>query len=303
MSARPRLFVVFGMPRTGTTWLYHALPRHPGIFVPYRKESHYFSVNFIKGEDWFRALYADMSPAQIGADINPMYWLDPRADERIDDFDPDMRIVLGVREPVEFTRSLYGNMLAHGLAVPSIVEMARGFDWPVTPQAHLSFVLAGGYMRRRLAGLRARYGERLLIYDYRHLEAAPLAVLRRIESFIGVAPWFDEDRVDTLRINASGRRNPGGLNAVLADQRVLDLIYACLPRPAIRQARRLYERLSVRKGTAENAGLPPASAAELVALEELLAEDIACYRELFAAGPLLCGATQAPSPERTVAGA
>ena len=45
------LFIVYGMPRTGTTYLYHALADHPQIYVPYRKESMFFSVNFDKGID------------------------------------------------------------------------------------------------------------------------------------------------------------------------------------------------------------------------------------------------------------
>lgn len=298
---RPAIFIVFGMPRTGTTWLYHALPRHPDIFVPYRKESHYFSVNYCKGEAWFRSLYADMAPGQIGADINPMYYLDAQAVERIVDYDPAVKIVLGVREPVDFARSLYGNMLAHGLAVPSIVEMVRGFDWPVTPHTSLPFVLAGGFMQRRIGELRARFGSRLLMYDFRFLDASPLAVLTRITDFLGLAPWFDESTIERLRINASGRRDPGGLNALFANQRVLDLLYACLPRPAIRHARRWYERFSARAAGGGEAGPPSLAPGEQAALEALLADDVAFYRALFAHRSIVCGTDDDPSPSATPA--
>ena len=40
-------FVVMGAARSGTTWLYHRLKRHPGIFVPPIKEIHYFDIHRI----------------------------------------------------------------------------------------------------------------------------------------------------------------------------------------------------------------------------------------------------------------
>lgn len=37
-------FLMIGAPRTGTTWLYHALRQHPEIFLSPTKESHFFSA-------------------------------------------------------------------------------------------------------------------------------------------------------------------------------------------------------------------------------------------------------------------
>ena len=291
LGERPRLFVVFGMPRTGTTYLYHALPKHPDIFVPYRKESHYFSVNYCKGEAWFRGLYADMAPHQIGADINPMYYLDALTVDRLLAFDPEVRIVLGVREPVDFVCSLYGNMQAHGLEVPPITDMVQGYDWPVTPHTSLPFTLANGFMRRRIGELQARFGARLLMYDFRYFDRSPLPVLQAIEAFLGLSPWFTDGNLDKVRINATGRRNPIGLNALLANQRVLDLLYACLPRPMIRYARTQYERISARPAApGRQAGDETLTAIERGTLERVFAEDLEFYRALFARTPIVTAA-------------
>ena len=284
--APPRIFINIGMPRTGTTYLYHTLPRHPEIFVPYRKESHYFSVNYSKGEPWFRALFAGMAPGQIGADINPMYFLDDLAIDRILAYDAGVKIVLGVREPVDFAISLYGNMRAHGLDVPPIEDMVCGYDWPLTPHTSLPFSLIAGFMQRRITELQQRFAGRLLIYDFRHFDASPLPVLQAIERFLGLTPFFDAVNVDNIRINATGRRNPLRLNALLADQRVLDLIYACLPQPAIRMARAWFERFSARSpGPAAQPPLVDATHRERLA--DLLADDMAFYRDLFMTAPIL----------------
>lgn len=298
-SVPPKVFIVFGMPRTGTTYLYHALSKHPDIHVPYRKESHFFSVNYAKGLDWFASLYADMQPGQVGADINPMYYLDALAVERIQAYDPDVKIVLGVREPTDFAISLYGNMLAHGLKVPPITDVVQDFDWPVTPHTSLRFSLAGGFLERRVRELQAAFGPRLMLYDFAAFDRSPLPILQAMESFLGLRKAFDADNVDTVRINASGRRNPFMLNALIANQRVLDVLYAALPKSFIRRARQMFERLSARNdGQTPASG--PVSEAERRALESVFATDAAYYRALFAAGPIIVPASEARPAAATV---
>jgi hypothetical protein len=55
--AKQRLFVLAGMPRTATTFLYQRFQEHPEIFCPYRKETNFFSVNYAKGGAWYRDLF------------------------------------------------------------------------------------------------------------------------------------------------------------------------------------------------------------------------------------------------------
>ena len=297
-EGKPKIFIVYGMPRTGTTYLYHALSKHPEIFVPYRKESHYFSVNYSKGQAWFASLYDGVPSDRIAADINPMYYLDPLADDRVLAYDPDVKVVLGVREPTDFAISLYGNMLAHGHDVPPITEVVRDYDWPLTPQESLRFSLGDGFLQRRVEQLRARFGANLMLYDFAHFDASPLPVMQAIERLLGLQPWFDESNHQNVRINASGRRNPFLLNTLLANQRVLDVLYAIVPKAIVRQARRTYERLSARAPEAR----PPAGegkgavdAATRQALDAYFADDARYYRALFTDGPVLMHAARPPA--------
>lgn len=290
----PRIFVVFGMPRSGTTYLYHVFAKHPGVHVPYRKESHYFSVNYAKGHAWFASLYQGITPGKLGADINPMYYLDPAAIDRLLAYDSGVKVILGVREPVDFAISLYGNMVAHGLKVPPIVDVVQDFDWPLTPDTRLRFSLTGGFMQRRIDELRARFGDRLMLYDFAAFERSPLPVLQSMERFLGLPPFFGPDNVDNIRINASGRRNLLLLNALIANQKVLDVVYAIVPRAWVTRARRAYERLSVRRGGREtaqlNAGIGAITDAERKTLERLFESDSRYYHALFTAGPVVLAA-------------
>ena len=42
-------FVIPGFARCGTTWLYEVLRRHPGIFLPERKELNFFTESWDLG--------------------------------------------------------------------------------------------------------------------------------------------------------------------------------------------------------------------------------------------------------------
>ncbi len=286
-SGNPRIFVVFGMPRTGTTYLYHALGNHPSIFVAYRKESHYFSANYEKGQAWFNSLYKGMPGDTLGADINPMYFLDDLSLGRILEYDRDVRIVLGVRQPVDFALSLYRNMKTHGLQVGSFAEVVQSFDWPLTPHSSLTFSLGNGLLRRRVTELREALGDNFLMYDFGAFNSNSLPVLQAIEQFLELPPHFDATNHDEARINASGRRNPLLLNRILTNQRVLESVYSVLPRSAIRLLRSGFERLSVRSRGSLEPNRLQVSEDEHRFVSSYLAEDTAFYEALFSEGPIL----------------
>ena len=86
-SADHNLVIIAGMPRAGTTSLYHVLAKHPAFYASYRKETAYFSYNYqFKGVEWYRDLFRGRKPHQLGLDISPQYFMDRRSIDRIVDF-------------------------------------------------------------------------------------------------------------------------------------------------------------------------------------------------------------------------
>ena len=291
MSAAVPIFVVYGMPRCGTTYLYHALGKHPGIYPGYRKESHYFSANYNKGQKWFLSLYDGIGDGQIGADINPMYFLDDRALDRLLEFDRNVKVILGVRHPVEFAVSLYGNVVAHRFDVGSVMDLVEGFSWPLTPTDGVSFALGDNYIGRRIGELGDAFGRNLMLYDFSYFNESTLSVLQAIEQFLGLGAYFDESNIETARINASGRRNPLGLNYLIKNQRLLEAVYAVLPKGLIRLLRTGFDRFLVSEtdnptGASQK---PIVSDADRARLAESLAGDIDFYSRLFREAPVVLG--------------
>ncbi len=292
-EAKLNLFIIFGMPRTGTTYLYHNLAKHPSLFVPYRKESHFFTVNYENGFDWFHSLYKGVTEQQLAADINPVYYLDPRSEQRILQYDTNIKLILGVRDPTEFAISLYGNVLAHGIKPPPITDFVRHFDWPLSTHESLEFSLLDHPMRRRVTELCETFSDRILLYDYSRFEADPLSVLQTIEHFLEVSSFYTEENVDKAKINASGRRNPLLLNTLLANPKFLGALYRVLPKNVIRYCKITYDRMITRRGNANEFAKKHKtnilSEEEADTLRELFKQDTVFYQKMFASSPFVLG--------------
>lgn len=127
MSVQPSnpfpLLVVAGMPRAGTTFLYHYLQQHPSIYLAFRKEIDYFNAHYhFKGRDWFASLFRGIKPGQIAGDLSPACWNDPQAPEWIREFNPDTKVILCLRDPAEFAVSLFRQKNHSHYDVPPTLE-------------------------------------------------------------------------------------------------------------------------------------------------------------------------------------
>jgi len=113
---KTNMFLI-GAPRCGTTSLYHYLKQHPDIFLPSRKELHYFSypevsdtyyrVDFITDIKTYLDFYSLAKDEKILGDISPSYLHYYKSAERIKAFNPDAKIVIILRNPIERAISHY----------------------------------------------------------------------------------------------------------------------------------------------------------------------------------------------------
>ncbi len=97
-------FLVVGAQKAGTTTLYSHLAGHPPLFMSRRKELHFFDSD---EHDWehpdytgFEAHFADASPGQICGEVTPIYMFRRRFLERIRRYNPHIRLVAILRNPI-----------------------------------------------------------------------------------------------------------------------------------------------------------------------------------------------------------
>jgi hypothetical protein len=112
----PSFFIV-GAPKCGTTSLNDYLRQHPGIFIPERKELHYFGsdLQFAKTvrptRDEYLAQFAPAQPGQIAGEASVWYLFSQLAAQEIHDFCPAAKIIIMLRSPADMLYSLHSQYL------------------------------------------------------------------------------------------------------------------------------------------------------------------------------------------------
>ncbi|MBN4051743.1 sulfotransferase [Parvibaculum lavamentivorans] len=198
--------IVAGMPRSATTFLYFVAKDHPEIFLPYLKESNFFVTNQTRGVDWYRELFDDAAPGQTTLDISPATFIDPEADERILETCPDAKIIVMVRDPIEWCLSFYSQFKSFDYSTPVFERFAKGHLYRHgVGQVQLKF--DDNFVPERIQLMMERFGDRLLVMSYRLMRDDPVRALQVIEDFSDLTPHFSDENVTNLKINASGRRN------------------------------------------------------------------------------------------------
>ena len=108
-------FVVAGAPRCGTTALYAYLSEHPNIFMSKVKELNYFAedypamrkINFRSHDDYLQ-LFSDAKDSDVGiGEASPFYLFSEVAFEKMSAALPNARIIVSLRNPVDFIQSYH----------------------------------------------------------------------------------------------------------------------------------------------------------------------------------------------------
>lgn len=182
-------WLVIGAPKAGTTTLAAWLSRHPQVCVSPVKEVSYFDLNWDRGPDWYAEHFAARTPGQVTGEATPAYMYVDDALDRIAKTNPDVRLVLVLREPVGRLWSQYWYFRAMGIDArpfPRILRAERR-DPSDTPRRIPVGYLASSRYADRLEAVLARFArEQLHIAFFDDLRADPAAVYSGICRHLGV---------------------------------------------------------------------------------------------------------------------
>lgn len=118
MPHKPDFFIV-GAPKCGTTTLYSWLKDHPDIFMPQEKEPHYFAQALsnrycrVRDENSYLNLFSDKKENQICGEASVLYGFSPDSIKAILEFNPEAKIILMMRHPIDMIVSYHGQLLVN----------------------------------------------------------------------------------------------------------------------------------------------------------------------------------------------
>jgi hypothetical protein len=107
-------FAYIGTSKAGSTWLFNALAHHPDVHLASSKGLYYFDQHFDQGRQWYLDQFAGAGEASAVGEISHSYLSSPEAAARIAEFNPRMRLLVCLREPVDRAFSDYLDLVKNG---------------------------------------------------------------------------------------------------------------------------------------------------------------------------------------------
>jgi len=108
-------FLIGGPPKGASTSLNFYLKQHPEIFTSPVKQTRFFSVYYDKGKDFYlQSYFADVTNEKMVGEATPTYFLLPFVAPRIKEYNPEMKIIFCLRNPMERTFSGWSMRAGNG---------------------------------------------------------------------------------------------------------------------------------------------------------------------------------------------
>lgn len=226
MARQLPTFVVAGAARSGSTAVIESLRKHPDVFVTQPKEPHFLALAgetprftgpdddttinrvAVTGDQAYRDLFpADGEFLATGeGSVSTLYYHDD-ALPRLYRLNPDVRVVLVLREPVARAFSSHQYLLNRGSEplADFLDAVAREQDRIDAGWHHLWHYTAMSRYAESVRHTLDTFGtDQVGVWWYDDLTEDPIRCLTEIHDFIGVTPPAP-DGVITDRVNSSGR--------------------------------------------------------------------------------------------------
>jgi hypothetical protein len=283
-------FMIAGAPKCGTTALYRYLQTHPQVFLTEPKEPHFYAEDLgahreVPQRDDYLRLFDKVQPQHCAiGEASVWYMHSAHALERVKAEHPDIRLLILLRNPVDFVRSLHSDMVWVCFEDETDLEKA----WALSEQRRagqrvpalcqvpwfLDYQRVGllGHHVQRMMQIFPREQIKFILLD--DLQQSPQRVYEETLSFLGLE---SDGRTEFPRFNASKQNRSPFLAACRA------AVIRSLPRSVVNAGKKLglgYVSNSVMQLNSRPASKSPLRKDFGFELYEFFREDIALLSEL-----------------------
>ena len=220
-------FIGIGAQKCATSWVYRVLEDHPEALLSDPKELHFFSTHFDHGYQWYERHFSDRAEAKAVGEYSTTYLYSADAAARAHSYNPDFRLIVTLRDPVD---RAYSNHL-HEIRVGHLTSGDLSFEaCEANNPMYLQQCRYAEHLKKWLVHFPA--GQMLVLFQ-EEIAANPAAQAALLYQFLGLdgshrSPFLHE-RVNTSAIDRSGvardalRTAAGALRAVAGERFVRDL--------------------------------------------------------------------------------
>jgi hypothetical protein len=201
----PISFALIGAQKAATSTLYRMLVKHPEVVGGPEKEMRFFMREDVDWDDPDYGEYvrpAKRDTVHLAGDATPDYAIWPHAIERMHRYNPELRVLLSARDPIERAMSQWSMERDRNATFPDVPDAIAAYADDRLPDELPAGVKPWEFLRHTIfaRGLYAQQvrrvlevfpREQLLVLDFADVAKAPDATLDRMTDFLGL-PRFDQ---------------------------------------------------------------------------------------------------------------
>jgi hypothetical protein len=198
-SKRSVDFMICGTQKGGTTALHSYFSEHPEICMADPKEVHFFDneANFVNGQPDYSTYHAFFQPRRshkVLGEATPIYMYWNEAPRRIFEYNPNTKIIVVLRNPIErayshwnMERSRDADLLPFAEAIRTEAKRCR----EALPLQHrvFSYIDRGHYLDQLCRIWTYFPKDRVLVLKHENLRCNPAETLNQASAFLGIAPF------------------------------------------------------------------------------------------------------------------
>jgi len=107
-------FLIVGAMKAGTTTVKDYLKKHSDVFIPQNELFFFSSSDYNKGLKFYGKFFEDYSNEKVVGEKTTTYSYDPAVPKRIFDFNPEIKLIWVLRDPVTRSYSNYWHSVKQG---------------------------------------------------------------------------------------------------------------------------------------------------------------------------------------------
>ena len=199
-------FFIVGAPKAGTTSVYHYLNEHPEISMSSQKEPDYFSYADIQHEGMYYGknridtikkyhdLFDDNSESKLKGEASVSYLFYKDVPQKIKAYNPDAKIIIMLRDPVDRAFSHY--LMDYRLGIVS-----DSFEYIINKKSthrnaklfYQQYVELSEYASQVKRYLDIFDSKEILFIEYEDLKIDVLGIVKKTYLFLGVNQVYEPD--------------------------------------------------------------------------------------------------------------
>lgn len=114
-----------GAQRSGTTWIYEMLKKHPQVCMSPEKEINFFNTHYNKKIEWYENFFEKCGEEKIVGEFSPRYLSHELVPQRMKKIVPEAKIIVSLRNPADQVFSRYCYMVSRHMYANSFEAVLK----------------------------------------------------------------------------------------------------------------------------------------------------------------------------------